>query len=408
MHMVAKGAVSPLQRILCQNCGALFAAAVFVALLAARSSCAVAQGGGFIVTEENDAFVKHGTDDHYTNGIRVAYEFATAHWWPGFLRRWTPRLAFAENADEIVRKQIADADLLVPGTTWMPLGQNLYTPKNIDSSQLLVGDRPYGAYLYTGIEYHAGNASVYHGIELDVGATGPIALGRETQTRVHEILGIHTPKGWANQIRGEPGVELQYEQRRVFLKGTVCNDYRIFDLVPHAGLSVGNIMTYGAAGATVRIGLNLPETWPTRIPGTFTDAKAQALQSAALAAVRAAMDAGTNATNEGVGARAVRPERPAPASQDGDPAARRWYELYLIGAIEERAVLRNIFLDGNTFDQGYHVTKNTSVFDYDIGVVARVFWLTVSYRRITRSPEFSPGDIPHRFGSITVGLGHPY
>jgi Uncharacterized protein conserved in bacteria (DUF2219) len=146
--------------------------------------------------------------------------------------------------------------------------------------------------------------------------------------------------------------------------------------------------------APMRIGLNLPAAWPVRIPDTFMET------------IRSKESA--FAASDSVAARQVRPREQSPAMHEEDAASRRWYELYLIGAIEERAVLRNIFLDGNTFNQGYHVIKNTSVFDYDVGVVARVFWLTMSYRLITRSPDFTPGDIPHRFGSISLGIGHPY
>ena len=124
------------------------------------------------------------------------------------------------------------------------------------------------------------------------------------------------PMGWGNQLKNEPGVALFYERKWRRMR-TPLPDMPLFeiDMTPHIGGSVGNVFTYGAVGATFRIGRDLGVDYgPPRI-------------------------------------------RPGLAgSLHVDPPLDR-YAYYAFFGFEGRAVARDITLDGNTFARSHSVNR---------------------------------------------------
>src|SRR5690606_21326027 len=89
------------------------------------------------------------------------------------------------------------------------------------------------------------------GLHMDVGLVGPGAGGKRIQRAVHDATGSDEPKGWDNQLRNEPFINLGYQQggwgqRR--LAGMQMVDG------PSVGEWFGNLYSYGSAGLGVRIG----------------------------------------------------------------------------------------------------------------------------------------------------------
>jgi hypothetical protein len=81
------------------------------------------------------------------------------------------------------------------------LGQNIYTPSDVETTDLQPDDRPYAAWLYLGASYHnyrvdeVTDADLFERARLDVfeiniGMVGEWALGEEMQNFVHSILNI--------------------------------------------------------------------------------------------------------------------------------------------------------------------------------------------------------------------------
>src|SRR3546814_4428144 len=97
------------------------------------------------------------------------------------------------------------------------------------------------------------------------------------------------------------------------------------DLTPHIGGALGNVYTYGAGGVTLRLGEDLPSDYgPPRL-------------------------------------------RPAlPGSDYFRPSD--WFGWYLFVGAEGRLMVRNIFLDGNTFEDSHSVDKYPLVFDLQAGI----------------------------------------
>ena len=74
---------------------------------------------------------------------------------------------------------------------------------------------------------------------------------------MHGWLRDNQAKGWAFQLQDEVGANVTFERRwRVYSR--LADDTLGFDIVPHAGASLGNVQTFANAGATVRLGFNLP------------------------------------------------------------------------------------------------------------------------------------------------------
>lgn len=330
----------------------LLASACFAAPPAeAAGPCRSAHGCQLVW--ENDAFAAFsGSDEHYTNGIRLSWLRDTN------VRDnplWTRRLA----------EKICSVDgLCAPSPPLVgyarAIGQNFYTPQDISVEQLQPNDRPYAGYLYyswivsartdTHWDFHL-SRPFQNVLELQVGFVGPPALGEEVQSAVHELIDDEDPMGWDNQLDFEPTVELVYTWRRK-LGGSR------FDLVPHATAGLGNVSVHGGLGATVRAGYNISDFPADQIKPTV-----------------------------------------APVGID-----RPEWEWYVFAGTEGRGVAHNIFLDGNTFEDSHSVDRDPWVYDLKAGFAVRHKAWRFDYTFVRRSDEFTPvvQDGEHDFGSFSV------
>lgn len=291
---------------------------------------------------ENDLFVPgDNSDEHYTNGVRFS-------WVRNPERRALP--GWLADAGET---WCATTHLCGPlgGTQTVNLGhsiaQTFYTPEDITVSQLITTDRPYAGYLHFGTQVFLRNDSdvddwrrnrpIQNYFELQVGFVGPEAGGEWVQTEVHKIVDSAEPQGWDHQLDFEPTVQGLYLWRRK-LGGTH------FDVVPHWGAGLGNVMIFANAGATVRFGCNLSD-FPVLLI--------------------------------------------APTATPVDLNVADW-ELYGFAGADGRGVAHNIFLDGNTFHDSHSVDRESWVYDLKTGFVARYKKWRLSYTFTRRSREFSP------------------
>lgn len=303
----------------------------------------VADDAYFSVQIENDKFT--GTDRHYTNGIRLTWmapEDTTPEW----------------------AQDVADAVPLFPSGAirrWgLSLGHSIFTPSDIQRRDLVPNERPYAGWLYAGLGFVSDTGQRLDSMELLLGVVGPSAHGETIQNDWHTLIGVDEAKGWDNQLEDEPGVMLAYE-RKVRAWRRMDADGLSFDVTPHVGFALGNVLTYGAAGGTVRIGMNLPDDYgPPRIRPSLT---------------------GTSffLPTETVG----------------------WY---VFAGVEGRAVARNIFLDGNTFHDSHSVDKRPFVADVQGGVAITIGNARFAYTHVLRTKEFEGQDDLDHFGSFSISI----
>ena len=327
---------------------------LFLALVLLAASVARARADDvprWSILEENDSLY-FNSDKHYTQGLRISRlgpDLQADSGWTGWYDFFghVPTL-FAPDGTTTRRVAILG-------------GQSLFTPKNLTLTDPSAHDRPYGGWLYGGISLlQEHNRSSLENLEIDAGVVGPIALGEQTQNTFHNFINDQTAKGWSHQIQNEPGLDVTYERLWRYDPG----DTGIFDIVPQTGVTVGNVFTYGAIGAQIRIGHNLnAEYGPVRIRPALS---------------------GTDYFD---------------ASQfDGD-----WGYYFFAGA-QGRVVAQNIFLDGNTFRTSPHVDKKPLVADLQAGF--SVFWpfykIRTDFSVVRRTEEFYGQATPDEIGTAAI------
>jgi len=296
--------------------------------------------GIFNVTIENDMFAN--ADDGYTNGIRFAWlssEERAPSWakWP-----WD-FLPLARGG----KKRISIA-----------AGQSMFTPSDISISGPIRNDRPYAGWLYGSVGIVSDTGAMLDNLVLTLGMVGPASLAEPSQKFFHHVIDSPQPKGWDNQLKNEPGIELTYERKWRSLYAFSPKGLGM-DLTPHVGVNLGNIHTDAAVGAMARLGFDLPEDYgPPRI----------------------------------------RPSLPGsdffiPTSDLG------WYAF---AGVEGRGVARNIFLDGNTFADSLSVDKKPFVGSLQVGLAMTYGEARISYAHVLLTKEFDEQRKAERFGVLTL------
>jgi lipid A 3-O-deacylase len=309
-------------------------------------------GDRFTILEENDSLF-FNSDKHYTQGLRLSNlspNLKPESAWNdvfNFVGRITP--IFQDGGD----RRIA-----------LFLGQSIFTPKDLSAIPPDPRDRPYAGWLYAGASLlQDTDRRRLENLELDAGIVGPGSLAKQVQNDFHQFIGIAQANGWSSQLQNEPGVMLTYERLwRLPLAGDPNNG---IDIVPQLGATAGNIMTYGEAGALLRLGKGLQADYgPVRIRPALS---------------------GTDYFDA--------------TALNGD------YGFYFFVGAQGRAVGHNIFLDGNTFRNSPSVPKKNLVADLQAGF--SFFW-SASFRFdlsvVRRTEEFHGQRTPDEVCTVAVAF----
>jgi len=305
---------------------------------------------------ENDLFT--GTDSDYTNGMK--YSVTSPDLAPDAPLKFSskiPRLAL----DFFHRiPLIKNAPAETVHKLELAIGQNIYTPKDTDRFDLILDDRPYAGYSYLSTAYHRKSISdkswsQMDSLEVQFGMVGPSSLGEQAQKFVHRVRALNRPNGWDNQLKDEPGLTLAFERK--WLYHPTNRERFCVDAILHAGATLGNIMTYANAGLEIRAGWNIPKTF----------------------SVSLIRPAGSNWTTNIAG-----------------------FSLYLFAAANGRAVLRDIFLDGNSFRSSHSVDKEPLVADLSGGITGKIDRFSLSLAVTHRTREFKLQKANHEFASISL------
>ena len=213
------------------------------------------KNGSFSLYWENDFLAK--TDCNYTNGVKLTWMSPWLSWKPDGESDppgHTPWYHSVIKALPFVYSPRHQASMF-----FLAGGQNIYTPDDTDRQDLIVDDRPYAGYLYLGIGFMMKGDGHMDTLEVDAGIVGRHSYAQDVQEQVHKWIGEDSPKGWANQLKDEPTLEINYERKWKWLK-VETGDHWGSDVIPHLGGSVGNVAIYANAGAEFRFGWNRPDT----------------------------------------------------------------------------------------------------------------------------------------------------
>lgn len=227
------------------------------------------------------------------------------------------------------------------------VGQDMYTSSaRVDDPRPTPGSRASGGWLYFAHSARSLHASRSDELTITLGVTGPPSLARFTQSVAHSVAPqFNRPADWTRQIRFEPGAIVDYEQRRRIMaygRGAFG-----FDVLPSVSVDVGNVKTSADAGVQSRVGWNLPHPWlPESVPASVA----------------------------------------------------------VVGGVSARAVVRDIFLDGNTFHPDYRVGHEVLVGSGQIGVELRFRALSLAYRAVNETRSYAGGPPWHPWASIVGGV----
>ncbi|MCB1674962.1 MAG: lipid A deacylase LpxR family protein [Halioglobus sp.] len=335
---------------------------------------------------ENDLFAN--TDQSYTNGVRLSWispdvsSYERDKRLPGFIRSINDTLHFFH---DINTRSCGDPDAkpraCLRRNLVISLGQIMFTPKDRLASEVIQDDRPYAGYLYATFGYHTRDETQLDTIEVSLGLVGPASLAQESQDFIHKLRGIPRFKGWDNQLRNEPVLQVLYEHKHKTELGLIAPGWQgpdwmqsrwlpRHDLITHFGTNLGNARVYANAGFEYRIGLGLPD------------------------------DFGSAALRPGGDNSAPGRDDPRMAPDGTDPLGQG--SLHLFTALDARWVLHDIFLDGNTFRDSHSVDKRPVVGDLSVGLGLLYERWKVSVAMVWRSKTFDKQDGVHKFGSISL------
>lgn len=324
---------------------------IFICIISIGSTLSAEEKKRTVSIQLENDFFGGGTDRHFSHGTRIEFISEPLQWVTGLADRlpWF---------DSKKNKNTPDA---LEGRGTISIGQNIYTPENTYTTNLVHGERPYAGWLYMGFGLMAEQGNEYYErydkVQLELGIIGPLSYAENIQTFWHSLLGLHVPEGWDHQLGNEPGFALYYEQAyRIFPKKKVLG--LEYDIVPHIGGCVGNVFTYISGGYVVRIGQDLKKDFG--------------------------------------------PPRIRPSLPGGGYSSHHGFNWNMFIGLDGRIVLQNVFLDGNTFTRSHSVNKKIAVGDIQAGLNFRWSRFGISYTQIFRTREFRGQDSDDIFGSVNL------
>ncbi|MGQ0546377.1 MAG: lipid A deacylase LpxR family protein [Betaproteobacteria bacterium] len=300
---------------------------------------------------DNDVFKPHGTDQDYTNGIRITYRRAR-------------KLFQADGAGGYRTNAYG-----------VHVAQNMYTPRDVRlfPAQVDRTDHPYGAWLHVGLwkEDYRSDGS-YWRYEVNAGCIGPCALGEPVQKAIHKEH--NDPKGWDLQVRNEIGLQARIEHA----PATLLWAGNHIELVPRVGADLGNVFFQGHAGATLRAGRLVPFHCGSELqPIVPYDTGGVELSSAAL-----------------------------DPKLCGTPVSQR-FQLFGFLRMDGKVVGYNALLQGPLINDGspHTVGRRRFVVDMDIGLAFQAGSFMARYSIGSRSTEVAEQEFAlrrYRFGRLHV------
>ncbi len=281
------------------------------------------------------------TDRYYTHGMKLSWTFPDS---PSGRRDTMAQRAFS-----------------------LSFGQNIYTPEDIARTDLIEDDRPYAGVTYFSLAFHRKKGQSLNTLEFVLGIVGPHSYAEKMQRFFHNLVKTHDPKGWDHQLKDEIVFAVVFDRKWRLRQGGEDKSFGS-DMIVHLGGSLGNLMTAAVAGFQFRVGWNLPGdfgSFPIRHGGE-----------------------GSTFFND----------------RSSLPAKRRRFGIHGFIYVAGHAVFRNIFLDGNTFQESHRVDKHPFVADIIAGAALTYKLFKLSYAYVYRTKQFKTQPEPHIFGTVNISL----
>jgi len=310
---------------------------------------------------END--VLNHTDAQYTSGIKLTWmsknlnDYCDTGAVPGLVCHTIEKIPFMNNQG--FQKNIS-----------FSMGQNIYTPNDTTRKDLIKDDRPYAGISYLALGFISKNQKRMDALEIDAGIVGPHSYAEKMQFFFHRLIGSQEAKGWSNQLKDEPILDLIYERNWKAAAFNTENGFG-YDFIPRAGFSIGNFLIAASIGAEMRIGFNIPNDFGTYLIGPCSD------------------------TNTPL--------------NDKDPrisSDHSHFGIHFFMGFDGSAIARDLLLDGNTIADSHSVDKKPFIHRYFGGVGVLINRFKITYANVKESKNFSTQKRGENYGSLTVSYSY--
>lgn len=248
---------------------------------------------------DNDLFSPRGTDAYYTNGIVYHHVRDPVPLEEGRQWRDCPGLSALSR---LLAPALIPVDDHPHYQHSFALGQIIQTPLDKRSSPPDPDDQPYAGLLYASCHYHLRSANRLESLGLQFGVVGPWSLAEQGQYIAHRMVGAREARGWAGQLRNELVANLRYDRQEV-VGERALGDWGL-SFFDNMAFELGPLATSAAAGINILLARNPDVVF------------------------------GLNPNDLGRYPR-IDPERPS--------------GFYAMAGLQVTGVLRNLFLNGNTW-----------------------------------------------------------
>lgn len=137
------------------------------------------------------------------------------------------------------------------------LVQQMYTPENFETTDIIAGDRPYAGWLYFQTAIMQTSSRHYDAVTFKAGVTGKHSQMQHVQKFIHWLIGSPDPQGWENQLDPRIGIQFDYQHKWRFVPDDIWSMES--DFIPFAEGKLGFIDIKTTIGAMYRLGYNIPK-----------------------------------------------------------------------------------------------------------------------------------------------------
>lgn len=309
---------------------------------------------------ENDAFFK--TDYLYTNGVKLSAASPSAYTWEA-LGHLPDKVMPIVKAFPLINELEQQYSLM------FSMGQVIYTPEDTDRTEPMPGDRPYAGAAFLECGLNALGTSRLTSVGVTLGMAGPHSYAEETQTTIHELIGSNIPGGWDYQIRDTAFLNLSIENSWHYLLFGHPNWFSL-EVLPMAGVGLGNAFTFMHTGLQVRAGWNIPN------------------------------DFGENLIRTGVSKVAYNDTNTS--KQEGVSR----FSCYLFAGADGQMVAYDLMLDKNRYDYPYTIKSEPLRHTTGWGIGATYGRFGLSFAHVYRSKEYKAQRSGQTYGTLRLSVAY--
>ena len=300
-----------------------------------------------VLLSDNDAYIDIYSDRYYSAAHRIEYI--------------SPEWNFHGEDNESKASWLGKISVYPKNNVtsyFVNISQEIYTPDD-KSENVSSLDHPYAGGLYLSIGVNQRRDTSFERIWLDIGVAGKYSFAENVQNAIHSSVNTayNYVLPWSNQVGDEFIMNLHYSWTG---KLRIVNTNIISaHLLPSAAISLGNASTFLDLNMRLKIGHNLDASF------------------------------GIPKMNFG---------------QDFNGVVSDDFSIYVYGGIGYRFTVRNIYIQGNTWERPFRQDLDPFVNYFEGGLALAYKGFELAYSITYKSKEYFGQPLNHTFGSIMLSF----